>query len=268
MNDNFRFKSEDELYERLQPSKFYTPFLTFTPPDSEDWCGTDTESQWQSILNGTFKSPLYKDLSSLVSFYKDNTIKYKFNSEGFRDEEFSSKPSAVDVYLGCSHTSGIGLHRDNIWSSIVSKELDFPSINAGIGGTGCITHLRALKWLLTKFKIRNLFYFYPLSHSRWEWYDPTSPFIYTNWYPHSEDMVKPLAYDENISLLNFTFIKAIKRICYENGIKYFIEHNMPRNRYRQYSPHVSLARDGIHYGIKPHKDLANLFLKKYRNLLV
>lgn len=253
---------EDELYDTFQPSRFTSCYTCTTPPDSTEWNGTDTKQRWEQILQGKAETRYPVDLSPLIEYYSANPVEYFFNKQGFRDEDFDLKPNNVDVYLGCSHTSGIGLHREHIWSSIVAKELDFPNINAALGGSGITTQLRAFKWLLSKFKIRNLFHFFPLSHARWEWYDSYSPSIYSCWFPSAEQINHVLGDDHNITLMNFTFIKAIKQICFENKVNYVYLYSNPIPPYSNVKSSETFARDALHFGKRIHKDLAKIFLEK------
>jgi hypothetical protein len=62
----------------------------------------------------------------------DLSIEYKFNSNGFRCDEFDDSPSFMA--LGCSHTFGLGLSEKFTWPFIVSKELGLKNQNISMGG--------------------------------------------------------------------------------------------------------------------------------------
>ena len=49
-------------------------------------------------------------------------ITYKFNSFAFRCNEFTSDPSIL--FLGCSHTVGVGLPIEHTWPTIVANNLN------------------------------------------------------------------------------------------------------------------------------------------------
>jgi hypothetical protein len=70
----------------------------------------------------------------------DRSFTYKFNSHGFRCEEFSDDPTLM--VLGCSNTVGIGLPVESIWPELVSKKLDLKCANLGIGGGSLDTTFR------------------------------------------------------------------------------------------------------------------------------
>jgi hypothetical protein len=50
---------------------------------------------------------------------RKKTYTYKFNSEGFRCDEFSEPSEFPIVFLGCSHTCGVGLELENTWPHIL-----------------------------------------------------------------------------------------------------------------------------------------------------
>lgn len=83
--------------------------------------------------------------------YRNGTITYKFNSLGFRCNEL--KDIDFDNYilfLGDSHTEGVGLHLENTYPYQVSKKLYKSYFNLGIGGTGIdVMFYNLITWLHT-----------------------------------------------------------------------------------------------------------------------
>ena len=260
-----KFESEDEFYYFHQPStREEEPLDTGV----KYFIHTDSEEQFANLKNNKplLEQKTITDWSPLYNYYKDNPIVYKFNSDGFRDSEFSTKPDTVDVYLGCSFTSGVGLHEDDVWVTKVSEKLNFPKLNAGISGSGIIQQYRVLMWLLKRFNIRYLFHYYPITHARWQWYSPSVK-GYKFWSPSSPSntMIPELAEFRNISLMSHTFIKAIKQVCFEHGIKYMLEHKWVSLNRQKYGVEQLYARDAGHPGPLFHSLLAENFLKKLAN---
>ena len=69
-------------------------------------------------------------------YYFDRKISYRYNSNGFREKEFST----VDwensiVILGCSNVLGIGLVLEDNLSNVLEKMIGIPVINLGISGS-------------------------------------------------------------------------------------------------------------------------------------
>ena len=60
----------------------------------------------------------------------DTTIEYEYNSQGFRDDEFNwLNPNGKDPYsiaIGCSHTWGMGLLKDEVWVGHFKKIFHYP----------------------------------------------------------------------------------------------------------------------------------------------
>jgi hypothetical protein len=105
-----------------------------------DWLPMDTESLYKENLKNKYDLLHYHN-------WIDNKFTYKFNSAGFRSDEFEENKSSI-VFLGCSMTVGIGVPYENTWSKIVSEELNLKCYNFGIGGSSNDTAFRyAYTWL-------------------------------------------------------------------------------------------------------------------------
>lgn len=61
-------------------------------------------------------------------------ISYKYNSRGFRDDEWPSDLSNVVWCVGDSFTSGIGVPFEHRWTNILQNKLNKRCINLGIDG--------------------------------------------------------------------------------------------------------------------------------------
>ena len=255
------FESEDDFYYFYQPRTIETEY---TQTGVQYFDNTDSEQRFEQLKNNNINDKseeLGIDWSPLYNFYKDNPVTYNYNSNGFRDSELFSKPSVVDVYLGCSFTSGVGLHEKDTWPSKLSRILNFPKINAGVAGSGIIYQYRVLMWLLKKFKIRNLFHYFPLTHARWEWYDSAK---YRTQNPSDPigELIPQLAEFRNISLMNHTYIKAFKQVSSEHNINYILDYKYYILEKDKYSLVELYSRDASHPGPAFHTILTEKFLKK------
>jgi len=76
----------------------------------------------------------------------DRDITYSFNSHGFRCAEF--EPGTGFVALGCSITAGVGLSAEQIWPSIVGKNLGISAWNLGVSGGAMDTNFRMAEYWL------------------------------------------------------------------------------------------------------------------------
>lgn len=83
--------------------------------------------------------------SEVVAGWPRERNMYSINSYGYRGTEFESGGVAV---LGCSHTFGYGQLEQDIWPTLLGKQLGLPVCNFGWPGSGSDTHSRvALTWL-------------------------------------------------------------------------------------------------------------------------
>lgn len=116
----------------------HSPYTNFANKELE-WLPMDSEERYKENLK--FKSNILEKHGWLNSKFT-----YKFNSHGFRCEEFTADPSIV--FLGCSMTAGIGLPIELTWPTLVSNKLNLKCYNLGIGGASNDTAFRlALHWL-------------------------------------------------------------------------------------------------------------------------
>ena len=57
--------------------------------------------------------------------YKDAQVTYKTNAQGWRSREIvSTSPNRKIMFVGCSFTMGVGLPYDEVWTSIVTQQVE------------------------------------------------------------------------------------------------------------------------------------------------
>lgn len=110
----------------------------------QQWIPMDTEENYNRLEKEGFKN----------RFTADSFV-YELNKNGFRCDNFDtldlSKKSII--YLGDSHTFGIGAPEEDIWCSILHKSLQehydttFNLINLGIGGGSFDDYLRLMPYI-------------------------------------------------------------------------------------------------------------------------
>ena len=228
-------------------------------------------------------------------FYQANPIVYKYNSHGWRMNEEIDFKDPCNLYLGCSHTFGSGLHLQDTWSFKVQKQIDdFQYVNLSWPGNGPQDCLETLKLALrNNLKIKNLFLYAP-HYTRMSYYDPYldydgstqtyNPAWQKNITPLDLLMAEPI----NFNAWTEACILNIKKICRENKIKfysitdtvmaYLLKHKTfrcgvcPCNKYTPQSykdyewdgysrPHW--PRDN-HYTVCAHGYIASSFIDSYK----
>lgn len=103
-----------------------------------DYTGSDNKENFQRRLQEKPASWIYRTLP----------ISYTRNSRGHRSKEIEELNT--DNYFlvsGCSHTEGVGLPQDAVYSSLLSKLSGYDFYNLGLGGTGMdVASYNLLTW--------------------------------------------------------------------------------------------------------------------------
>jgi len=211
------------------------------------WFGTDTEEHYRYNLHA-HKSIL--ESSNLI----DVPITYKFNSEGFRCDEFSSNPSIV--FLGCSFTMGVGIPVSHTFPKIVSSKLNLHCANLGVGGSSNDTAFRLAYFWLEKIKPKIVVLLTP-EVTRVELLDKNKE---THFQPnrkiHDPFYLKWILVEENGLLNREKNSMAIQYMSDQIGAKFI---RLPAKD----MPNLdSYARDLCHPGTAANAVMANMILEK------
>ena len=216
----------------------YSEYANRTLP----WLGLDNQHTYAK--NFTTRYNQLKEYGWL-----NKKIDYKFNSYGFRSDEFSSDPSMVS--LGCSHTCGIGIPIENSWTSIVSKSLSLKNFNLGVGGSSNDTAFRLAYHWLHQLKPKIVVHMATERH-RFELHVQNKIQNYGPW-SNAADWAEWASNQTNIDM-NFLKNKlAIECICKNLNIK------LVQIEYLTLEPEIrvqDLARDLAHGGIKSNQKMA------------
>ena len=109
----------------------------FLPNKTYDFIPMDTAER--------FKTNCLENENNLsLYYYKINPIEYKLNNCGFRTNDDFDLENEGNIFLGCSHSFGIGHHLENIWSYKLSKVIGDKFWNLSLPGTGVTSHFRIL----------------------------------------------------------------------------------------------------------------------------
>ena len=216
-----------------------------------NWNGTDSEELYQKNLR---TNPAELERYNWI----DRTITYKFNSHGFRADEFDSSAPGV-MFIGCSHTLGVGLPVESTWAHIVSTTLKLKNYNLGVGGSSNDTAFRLAYHWIEQLK-PSLVVFLSAERTRLELqfvndqiYDLS---VWPIGFPTVDNFMK--CWHSNDTNSDMNYLKntlAVKQLCSERGIKY-IQREAVNIHLRD------KARDLQHYGEKTHQHIAAMFLSK------
>ncbi len=221
------------------------------------WCATDSLTAFQDNIK------TQKDKLEQLGWLDPEVISYKFNSNGFREEEFDDRVSGIA--LGCSLTSGIGLPLNTVWPSVLSKKLNTKIWNLGVGGAALDTCYRLLDYWIKRLNVKFVICAVPIK-TRFE------VFINDNW-----ECVLPqnlrgndwlsmysknyITYSENSELNQHKNLLAMQEICNQHQVLFYYD-------LMQYQlPHAKEARDLMHPGVNSQAWIADKLFENTKEIL-
>lgn len=245
-----------------------------------NWWATDNEENYQLIRPDGTKN------------YSKAAFNYKFNSDGFRGDEFTDNSDLPIMFLGCSLTEGVGLPLDEVWPLLIldkikrlpeHKNKKIPLWNLGRAGSGIDTAARALYGYAPKLHPKYIFCFTPF-YSRREFCFEDNRVV--SWSPNSKNglpFLDRIFSDDNFSsyqlfrslmILSLTAEKHDAKIIaftpFPNSSSEQIRKvyaQFPNIRYyelRHYD--VDYARDSLHRGPLWHSMIADQLWHKVEHL--
>jgi hypothetical protein len=216
-----------------------------------NWNGTDSEQLYQKNLRTN---------SAELEQYNwiNRPITYKFNRHGFRADEFDSTEPGV-MFIGCSHTLGVGLPVESTWAHIVSTTLKLKNYNLGVGGSSNDTAFRLAHHWIEQLKPSLVLFLSP-ERTRFELHTSDDKIIDLSVWSHTGTMVNDFTrhWHSNDTNSGMNYLKntlAVKQLCSERGIKYIQREAVNIHL-------LDKARDLQHYGEKTHRRIAAMFLSK------
>jgi len=212
-----------------------------------DWLPMDTEERYLSHLKNSY------DILSENNWI-NNHFTYRFNSQGFRCNEFTDKENIL--FLGCSLTMGIGIPENTRWTNIVADTLNLECYNLGVGGSSLDTAFRLAYKYIDKLKPKLVIVRQPPG-LRIELLNPEifekieNLTAMDSSHPYFKEFIKS---EDNFEFNKLKNILAIEKLCQNNNIRCVIDSsNMIYLR-------NDLARDLMHPGIKTNQDYAKHIL--------
>jgi hypothetical protein len=238
----------------MAPTHFNQQFASTT----QLWSGSDSEEHFKA--NCAIEKN-YKKLNDL-GWLEPNVITYKYNSQGFRDDEFDQQPAGIA--LGCSHTQGVGIRVEQAWTSQLQHMLGQKVWNLGVGGAALDTCYRLLEYWIEHLNVKFVVCAVPgisryeiLENNNWSNILPSGQ-QWSNM-PWLEDYQKNYLIDDRNSDLNRRKnLHAMQHICHKHNVPFYYD------LMEDFAVGL-LARDLMHYGADAHEKLANKFLQTIRS---
>ena len=212
------------------------------------WHGTDTEELYHhNLINNPEMLKQY-----------DCPFTYKFNQFGFRSDEFDSSAASI-MFLGCSHTAGIGLPVESTWAHIVSTSLKLKNYNLGIGGSSNDTAFRMSYHWIENLR-PSIVIFLSTEPTRLELHTVDNKIEDLSVHPNSfADADKFMRHWHGNDInCNMNYLKntlAVQQLCNNRGIKYLQEEALQVHA-------LDKARDLQHFGTRTNRRIAAMLLSK------
>ena len=183
-------------------------------------------------------------------------ITYKYNSQGFRDDEFDQQPAGIA--LGCSHTQGVGIHAAHAWPGQLQRMLGQKIWNLGVGGAALDTCYRLLEYWIENLNVKFVVCAVPfisryeVFNNNWSNILPSMPLEINNldWLVGYQKNY--LLYDQNGELNQRKNIQVMQYICDKHGVPFY--YDLMKGFVDE-----KLARDLQHCGADTQERLANKF---------
>lgn len=214
---------------------------------SVEWVPMDDEDLYKKNLN--------KHRSLLEqNNWIDRKVTYTFNSNGFRSNEFTDDSTVM--FLGCSITTGIGVPSDDIWPTLVAKQLGMACANLGQAGGSPDTAFRLCLGWIDKIRPKMVIFLRPPG-IRWELVHSRKITFLGVWSSAVKSKYKSYMNDYWADENNYHFnlqknILALQQLCEQRKIKF--------NEFNHLPAYIDLARDLFHPGAKTHQLLADRIL--------
>jgi len=197
------------------------------------------------------------------SNWSKNSFTYKYNSHGFRSREFDLTNTQPKILtLGCSHTVGVGVPQYENWAEQFGRRyfINHTVWNAGLGGAGADTVARLAINMIPIIKPDIVAILWP-SLYRFETYEK-GPQFNGPWLHE----VSNLQFEDNTAYNNQTKNKAILELLQKvYGFKLLsIDWDDTVNKVYD-TVAWAKARDGAHFGVEWHQQMAYDFYLQYSN---
>lgn len=244
------------------PVHFGTQFVRDKDSVDLHFIPTDTKELWEKNMSIENRKRYFIE----EGWDREDAFTYHINRYGFRGQ-WNDRPNIVA--LGCSHTFGIGLPEEDVWCSIVKRELGLTLNNLGIPGSGLDAIFRIARYYFETLNPQYAFLLVPPGGRMEILNRGTTPPSHINinnldepdinqfanhWFQNPEN---PENYDERN-------LYAIERLCQLNGVKlYTLDWSVlqfpTRQRLRNHR-----ARDIGHFGRPCHHRAADIFTDLFR----
>jgi hypothetical protein len=245
------FNKFNTLRRRIRNNKFLPANTSNTA-----WAGKDTEELYQSNLL-TQSSDWY---------YRNNTITYTCNSDGYRTQEFESVDWANSIVIfGCSYIFGVGVDDADTVGARLETLLDCPVINMGVGGSSMLFNLHNSVLLRDGYPTPKAVVMFWPAYDRIPEYNTYSVKSYGSWNVEPNTLADVWFKNQNHSIVNAMLMSKNSGLLWEDKCPYY---EATWNEYTSsilncdlITADLDYARDMMHPGIKSNIYTAEMIAK-------
>lgn len=232
-----------------------------------EWLPTDTKENYEKLI----QDPEHQRYFSALGWDQPGAITYKFNSYGFRADEFDDQPCMVA--LGCSYSVGIGLPDQVTWARQTATALDLKCANLSWGGYSADSCFRLAEYWVPRLKPKYVCMLVPPRHRIEVLLDtstksqlPVEVFMPQSqsslFSPNDHYLKHWFLNDENARINQTKNVLAIRQMCADLNIPctvYNAEDHMWWSR-----EEIGYARDYMHGGPIIHNQIAEKMINDYQ----
>tara|TARA_S200002703_G_scaffold156569_2_gene162495 strand:+ start:591 stop:1370 length:780 start_codon:yes stop_codon:yes gene_type:complete len=182
----------------------------------KEWIPTDSKLLFLDRLEKDPTNPC-------LLHYLKYPITYKLNNYGFRTPVDFVDEVEGNLFLGCSHTFGIGHYLENTWSWKLNEYVGGKFLNAAAGGAGIGTGFRLFYFLKGIIKPKNVFLYFPHPY-RFEYFDGKRN-LWETVNINSGRNINIIAEKNNMEMYYYLHFNAIKNLCTELNIPLYAINN-------------------------------------------
>jgi len=240
----------------------------------DDLIGQDAAGTTQKFYGGDEYQNFQNNLTKMPVdwYYRSADIKYIYNKLGHRCKEIDEiNLDNYILFIGCSHTEGIGLELERSFPHLVSQTLGMDYYNLGIAASGIdVLEYNILTWHYKFQKLPKLVVI--------QWPDPsrfiTKSIDTEHILPHGswskqENVKKFIASADTTGFLNarrHISVKLVENIVSSPLIKLSFNNIVQYDNDSLFIRRKDLARDLHHCGIKSHEEISKTIIDEYMRL--
>lgn len=231
------------------------------------WCPSDTELRFDQNM----ADPKQRAKLEEYGWTRDN-VSYTFNKEGFRADEFTDGVGDSVLFLGCSHTVGIGVDLESSWAYKVAHSLGLRRYNLGVGASSADTCFRLAHHWIPLLRPKYVVMMTPVDVRMELVLDKhlvnLTPNLSSYMEKHHVEMLQGfyngwLSTPTNGELNRLKNVMGVQTICNSIGVP--LVEMSAEEALKVMDWRVTLGRDLMHPGREWHDRVAQVFLEKPHN---